>query len=394
MVKFKKRYMIFLIISFIFAKIFGGTLPYGIFYTIMLIGILALIYIPISIKNIDVLLKKDYEEFGKWNEEGLTYVGDKFTVNLVVENNNVLPIPYINISNPIFSKIENNYNGDLIYLKSKERYWLKKEVIFKRRGIYDFETTTIKVSDWFNIVTIKKEKKHFKSINIYPKIYNISNFTVDFNNKLENLSKKIINVKERDIVRDVREYRVGDNVKNIHWKLSAKQNRLYVKNYEKLTGRKANIIVNMEKIKESHTYNEEDEELMIDITSSLIYNFLKKDIKSKINIKNFQNESLSIYNYDDFQGLLEYFLRNDSNGQGEFDKFVEKNIKNEKNKCSNIVVTMCIDEELKNVLINIATLGYSIALLHCDKNLYENKFLKELENFNIKCFNLKDIIIN
>ncbi|WP_010294285.1 DUF58 domain-containing protein [Clostridium senegalense] len=72
---------------------------------------------------------------------------------------------------------------------------------------------------------------------------------MDFNNKLENLSKKIINVKERDIVRDVREYRVGDNVKNIHWKLSAKQNRLYVKNYEKLTGRKANIIVNMEKLK-------------------------------------------------------------------------------------------------------------------------------------------------
>lgn len=392
MVKFKKRYMIFLIISFIVAKMFGGTLPYGIFYTIMLIGILALIYIPISIKNIDVLLKKDYEKFGKWNEEGLTYVGDKFTVNLVVENSNVLPIPYINISNPIFSKIENNYNGDLIYLKSKERYWLKKEMNFKRRGIYDFETTTIKVSDWFNIVTIKKEKKHFKSINIYPKIYKISNFTVDFNNKLENLSKKIINVKERDIVRDVREYRVGDNVKNIHWKLSAKQNRLYVKNYEKLTGRKANIIVNMEKIKESHTYNEEDEELMIDITSSLIYNFLKKDIKSKINIKNFVNKSLSIYNYDDFQGLLEYFLRNDSNGQDEFDRFVERNIKNEKNKCSNIVVTMCINEELKNVLINMITLGYSITLLHCDKNLYENKFLKELENFNIKCFNLKDII--
>ncbi|GAA0126167.1 hypothetical protein UT300019_20690 [Clostridium sp. CTA-19] len=394
MIKFKKKYLIFLIISFIFAKVFGGNLPYGIFYTIIVIGILALIYIPISIKNIDVLFKIDDEKNREWNKKGLLCVGDRFIANLVVENNNFLSIPYIKINNSMFSKIIKNYNGDLIYLKSGERYWLKKEMLFQKRGIYDFGTTIIKVNDWFNIIMIKKEKKHVENVIIYPKIYNISNFTVELNNRLESLSKRIINVKERDIVRDVREYRVGDNVKNIHWKLSAKQNRLYVKNYEKMAGKKVNIIVNMEKIRDCHTYNEEDEELMIDITSSLINDFLKKEIKSKINIKNFQNKSLNIYNYDDFQGLLEYFLRNYSNGEGEFGRFVEKNIKNEMNKSSNIVVTMCISEELKNVLINMTNLGYSITLLHCNKNLYENKFIKELENFNIKCFNLKHIIIN
>lgn len=389
MIKLKKSYIILVILSLIFAKVSGGNLPYGILYIALFVGALSLIYIPIALKKINVFIQKDDD---KNMNEIKYYVGCKNSIRILVENESWLPIPYVNLNNKIFEELIKDYKGNFFYLNPYERYWIKEEISFQKRGIYNLDMTNLKITDWFNILTIKKEKKQEEILNIYPKIYDLSNEVLTITDGMESLGSRVVGSKERNQIRDVREYQVGDSIKNIHWKLSAKQSNLYVKNYEKTLGRRLNIIMNMESIKKHNCYNAIDEEFMVDVTSSLVYSFLKQGIKSEINIKNIENFSLKLQKYDDLEVLLEYFLRNDSESKDGFSDFTIEKMKDWNKTSSVVIITLAVDEVLKNTLINLSDLGYSITLIYCEKNLRKNENVIALKDSGIKCKTLKSLM--
>ena len=66
------------------------------------------------------------------------------------------------------------------------------------------------------------------------------------NEKKTKLNNKFIRDIENSIfIKDIRKYKIGDSLKRIHWKVSAKYGELYTKNYEMYSNEEYNIFLDM-----------------------------------------------------------------------------------------------------------------------------------------------------
>lgn len=383
MIKFKLIYIFMLIVSFIYAKLSGGNFPYYIFYILFLVGIVEVIYFYICTKYVYCnfrILKKSF------------IVGDNEEIKLIVKNDSFIPLPYVKVKSSFFEHMCNDYKGNGFYLKQDGSYFVRKQIRFIRRGVYGLGKTDITINDIFNISTISIKAEHDENIMVYPKIYELDEIDKSYSNMLEEVivKKKFLN--NNSDVRDVREYTNGDSIKKIHWKISAKENKLYVKNYEKLSGGDTNIFLNMESLEKVEDYTAKEEELMIDFTLSFLNQILKREIKSNIYINNDYEKVFKIENNEDFQILGEYFLRNYSNSNESFSEFILKKIKNLNNSSDVVIITLTLMKEDINNIIYLRNIGYNLKIFYYDKNIYESQILNELKDMNIEIYEFNKII--
>ncbi|EQB90058.1 hypothetical protein M918_02140 [Clostridium sp. BL8] len=236
MIKIKKTFMIITVVALAFAKISGGNLPYAIFYSLFLVLFLGVIYVYFTSKNIVSEIKCKNHELS---------VGDSEEVSIKVSNDSIIPVAYVEVVNDTMVDILKKYHGDAFFLNLNSTKFLKKNVTFKKRGIYDFGITTVKTSDIFGVFQQVKRYENKTGIKVYPKIYQLRPLFLGGSEKLENRLSNESKVEDLTLIKDIREYRVGDSLKRVHWKLSAKHGDLYVKNYDYVSGVQCNLFLDM-----------------------------------------------------------------------------------------------------------------------------------------------------
>lgn len=385
MIKVNIKFILLTIVSFIFAKISGGNLPYSVFYSLFIMLLISILYMYLSLQYVQCRIKHNEVEYS---------VGDEDEFSLIVSNKSFIPIPYIEIINDTFSNLLKIYKGDVFFLQLNSDKWIKKNITFNKRGIYDFGVTTIRITDLFNIITFNKNINHKLGVKVYPKIYNIELFQLGGSEKLENLLNSDSKVEDLTLIKDIRQYRIGDSLKRVHWKISAKQGELYVKNYDYISGTQCNLFLNMKKIDFTNKEEELKEELMIDFTASLLKKFVNLGVKSKIYINNFENKRFEVENSMDFSGVMEYFLFHNSDGQGDFVDFINGNLNSLGGKSFLGIITYNLTSTLKDELLYLESVGYNINLFYYNNSLGVMEDINFLTGTGINCYDFKEIIKN
>ncbi len=131
----------------------------------------------------------------------------------------------------IFSSVE-DLPGDTEYeLLPGDKYAFETKITCKYRGEYDVGVKEIVMTDFFRLFRIRYRIPSTIKALVLPKITRVANL-----NSIDDLAalpqrESFREHTERDIV--VRDYVAGDSLKQIHWKASAREQKLKVRN---LTG--------------------------------------------------------------------------------------------------------------------------------------------------------------
>lgn len=98
-------------------------------------------------------------------------------------------------------------------------------------GVWEISCEKIRLFDFLLFFRIRKWENPKCELLCFPKIYNIKNLFFSDTSKGEESSDPWAVGQDTSVIREIREYRPGDRLRNIHWKLSAKKETLQVKEY-------------------------------------------------------------------------------------------------------------------------------------------------------------------
>lgn len=355
MLKVKKSVILLTIASFILALLGGGKIPYLIFYMISGVFIISYLWTRYVARKLIAFQRTENREY---------YVDDKITIDSFIDNDTVLPIPYVEITDRTIEVMgDAPSRPTIVSMMPTERELVKNSVVIKYRGIYDLGPVELKTSDVFGAFTWNRCVYSKGFIKVYPRVHNIESFTLKSMQSFGTLSTKNKAYEDNTSVSDIRKYNIGDSVKKIHWKVTAKKGNLHVKNYQ-LTGSASGYI--FLDLKRNCYYKGNMrvlEELAVETAASLVSFFLKK----AVSINMYVNASKLYYtkgrDTNEIKGFLDILCEVSSQGQNTVTELLERRIKLITRGSSLIVITGDATYEDAQVYCSIKKLGYDLVVI-------------------------------
>ena len=152
---------------------------------------------------------------------------------LIVSNKGFLPISCVraSIKAPTCSgEGETIYVAESASVPSFSTFRFEFSTRYDRRGVFKIGADAIYLYDMMHLVRIKKKISGTSLVTVLPKMLecpaSMSDGKMGEETPLNSQNKSI----SYDYG-DIREYRIGDSMKSIHWKLSSKSDELQVKRY-------------------------------------------------------------------------------------------------------------------------------------------------------------------
>ncbi len=222
-------YVALLIFSVIFTQALRSTVSVVLLWFVCILPVVSLIYAVIGRSNVGAFVLSD-----EATAEKLCPVEYEFRLS----NYSVLPLPFTEAD--IFLPSENGVSCEsrLIGMSMLPfgEYYFKSDVTFRYRGGYRLGVGCIYVSDMLRIFRLRRK------VNVYTMIYVMPRRIPFFRDDTRSASdaptdSRVTDGTESSETSLIREYRSGDPLKHIHWKLSSKMQDLEVNDYKPNTGK-------------------------------------------------------------------------------------------------------------------------------------------------------------
>jgi uncharacterized protein (DUF58 family) len=136
------------------------------------------------------------------------------------------------------------------YLGANSSLSFKYQCLCQQRGKYRIGPFSVYLFDPWGIFFIKKTYYIYSELYVYPRIFNIRRFPplIKGNVPWFGIDTSRVSGDEHDFF-GVREYRLGDPIKRIHWLSTARKNSLIVKEFQQRAFFSASIIFGLQKDK-------------------------------------------------------------------------------------------------------------------------------------------------
>lgn len=379
MLKYKKS-IIFIIFpaSFLFALFGGGSLPYYIFFIILMTIIVSLVYTVIISKKIEITQKPAKNYY---------HVGDLLETRTVVYNESILTIPYIEIKNDIVKNIAGiKPKGSIVYILPFDSKTIIDKMNCKYRGYYSYNTIKINISDIFGIFSIAKDIKCNELITIYPKITKLNRFNIKSLQIYGTASTRKKANEDYSSITDIRKYYPGDSLKKIHWKVSAKRNMLHVKNYEMNGSAETDIFINFRGEDYYEPKRMDIEEKIVECAVAIINYMLERNISTYL----FGSDKRYIYikgrDLKTFKSFMDELITVKSNGDILFNQFLESRSKLLSKGSSIIIITPLINEKYLEKIIGIKEYGMDVIIIYVSDKDIDTYNLNIINKYKIRYF--------
>lgn len=336
-------------------------------------------------------------------DKNRVFIGEEFKITTILENKKRLPISFVYIKEKFYSNFEavqkNLFNENEGFKFNVSKYSLRayerriKTISLKsnKRGVYTISDVNIAIGDIFGYSIEEKNIQNFIQIIVYPKIKNINEYKFSSTSLYgDNVIKRWI-YKDPLFIRGIREYTMGDRLKDVHWGSSAKMNKLMVKEYDYTSERELIIIINVEYGEQvwSNSYEVEVENA-INIAAALA----SQSVKIGIDTGMWTNAKIA----SDFQGqyigeikssvhslrnILEILARMYNIQQESFTELLKRNRKKFNNNCTYVLICSFLSEEAKGILYDLSLKGIDIILIDVSSKLKLCK-IKGIEKIDFK----------
>ena len=148
-------------------------------------------------------------------------------------NESILPYPFVDavMRLPTERGVRTIDRCVRISMPPNTLYSMKNTVCFPFRGTYQIGVRCIYVYDVFRIFRMRIDVNSYGDVCVLPRRLSLFGSYNDATADSSTRSKRAPSSPERLEVSDVREYRQGDTLKSVHWKLSSKTDELIVRDY-------------------------------------------------------------------------------------------------------------------------------------------------------------------
>lgn len=292
------RFIIGLLISIALYYAVGGIVFTSLYFIMISMFILAVIYIAVFSGKVS----------GK-----LSYMKDRYEVfetgklNLQIFNDSRLFLPYVTAVNQ-FTEIETRS------VNARNKAQIMFHFYFPKRGTYEFEHLSIEIRDFFNIFTIRKNLKK-ESVRVYPKTRILPQTLFELGVGSEGIKHSRSNLEDPHMVREMRRYNVGDSLKRINWKVSAKYGELYVRRGEQNKGVDYLLVIDMSEEIYRLDQDGAKEEALIAEALAVSALLLKEGKEHKVVINGLERKEFDMRRLSQHEALVEYMVDHDSNGK-------------------------------------------------------------------------------
>lgn len=354
--KSRISYVFLLIVSIIFLYNFGGFVSFFFFNTLVALFILSLVYTIFVFVRIKFIQEIDKRVIVKGE-----------TVRLVVKisNEDILVYPYVFatfFSSHSSFKGKNSSQSLSISPKSGKEFIFDMECKF--RGEYEVGLSEIYIEDFLGLIKLKYKIPEPKKIIVYPRIEHLSNFSILSSGSSDSQSTENGIQDNMNNIRDIREYVAGDSYRKIHWKLTARNEKLMVKNYEGTTDANVNILLDLRK----NVYNDEEniiiEDKLIEATIAVLYFYLSKGVS--VNYVYF-NEKLEVFkatNMMDFEQIYKLLSCVVFDHQVPMPDILRLHSESCSNSSDMIVFTSILDIDLYNEMYKSQMANHTVTLVY------------------------------
>ena len=164
-----------------------------------------------------------------------------------VINTSPLPYPFVEVimSKPRDDGVRTLKENLILSLVPLGGYSVKRTVVFRYRGLYEIGVHEIYISDPLRLFRLRVDVDNFSNVTVYPRKLEFERESESAVSDVPSPFVRTLDSRDKSEVSNIREYRMGDSLKSIHWKLSSKAENLQVKDYNTNNDRHTYIFVDL-----------------------------------------------------------------------------------------------------------------------------------------------------
>ena len=217
-------YVVIFIIALVFTQALLSKVSNIFFWFIFLLPIVLLVY---------VLLAKQALSVSMMSDTVTTEKNTPYTYDFRIDNRSPLALPFIDarVCIPQSNSVRCTERTVRLSLAPMTGYHLKNTVSFRFRGTYDIGVRCFYIYDFFRLFRVRVDVDNLTTVYVLPRRLTLdetSAHSVSDDTARTVRSPLVVDKLE---VSDIRDYRAGDSLKAIHWKLSSKAENFIVKDY-------------------------------------------------------------------------------------------------------------------------------------------------------------------
>ncbi len=233
-------YFIFLIYSLILTQLLKNRVSGALFIFVLILPLLSFIHCMIGRSAIQIFVESDVRQTEK--NAPLDY-------EIKVVNTSILSYPFVEavVSEPSDNAVKCTKKRLVLSFVPYGSFTVKSSVRFRYRGYYEIGVESLYISDLFRLFAIRADKQNYAPVTVYPRKMTISGegrrAVIDAPSPamMRDLTA------EKNEIANIRNYIPGDQMRDVHWKLSSKTQDLMVKQYSSVEDRHVYIFCDMAK---------------------------------------------------------------------------------------------------------------------------------------------------
>lgn len=217
-------YLILLGVALVFTQALLSKVSNIFFWFVLLLPPVLLIYTVMAKRALTVSMLCDTVTTEK---------NTPYTYSFRMDNRSILAIPFVEamVSIPQSNAVRCTERSLRISLAPITGYHVKSTVSFRFRGTYDIGVRCFYVYDFFRILRARVDVEDFTTVYVLPRRLTLDETEAHAVSDDTARAVRSPLVVDKLEVSDIRDYRSGDSLKSIHWKLSSKSESFIVKDY-------------------------------------------------------------------------------------------------------------------------------------------------------------------
>jgi uncharacterized protein (DUF58 family) len=342
--------------ALIFAYFNGGKIPYMMLYTVILIPVVSLAYMTLVYFRF---------KYGQELDKKFVTKGDRINFIFSINNEDFFIYPYISVSfygsQTIFENQVQVENFSLTPFSGKS---CALELKCNYRGNYEVGISSIEFDDFFGLFKFRYRIFEPKYVTVYPRIIYLEKFRLKTDYMSE--SHSILNSRDEDMttISDVRKYQYGDNLKRIHWKLTARAQELMVKKFQSTSEANTLILLDLHKNFYAPGENIIIEDKLIEAAVAVLYYCLSKWIPVNLAFFSGGLQCIHAKNHQTFNEIYEVLAKVKFSDNVPVKDLLDIFTDNALRSSSVIIFTSNLDYDLYSQLHKTLHYGYDISLIY------------------------------
>jgi uncharacterized protein (DUF58 family) len=272
MLQNKLRYLAIIIIMGLLAILYNEYIMGILFLTVMILpfllfAILSYVYGRLSYELISLA-----HVVGK---------GDNIPLSIQINNPTIFPILNISITmsyNNTFSDNKKAFKQEFyVTVDKRSTTTISCNLMSEHTGNLKISITKVRVFDYLKLFSLRKRNSSEIKVAVLPFYYELTEDYLENSSKMQVESDNYSNIKAGDDPSEVfaiREYREGDRLSRIHWKLSIKQDQLIIKDFSEPMNCSVVVLADLGIPKDYEILDAVDS--ILECALSLSYSFLLK----------------------------------------------------------------------------------------------------------------------